>query len=66
VLLRYHETLGEVGCHLLLSGVGARVLDQLTSTGALDALGPENVFPATEGVGESLEHARARATTLLG
>jgi len=66
VLLRYREALTAAGCHLLLSGVGERVLDQLTSTGALDALGRENVFPATEGIGESLEHARARAAALLG
>jgi len=65
VLLRYHEALTAVGCHLLLSGVGERVLDQLASTGALDALGRDNVFPATEGVGESLELARARAAALL-
>ncbi len=65
VLLRYHEALTAAGCHLLLSGVGARVLDQLTSTGALEVIGHDNVFPATEGVGESLEHARTRAAALL-
>ena len=64
-LLRYHESLTAAGCHLLLSGVGPRVLDQLRSTAAADVIGPENVFPASEGVGESLERARARATALL-
>jgi SulP family sulfate permease len=64
-LLRYHEALAAVGSHLLLSGVGERVLGQLRSTGALAALGADNVFAATAGVGESLEQARARARGLI-
>jgi len=64
-LLRYHGSLTAAGCHLLLSGVGERVLDQLRDTGALATIGPDNVFPAAEGVGESLEQARARAASLL-
>jgi SulP family sulfate permease len=64
-LLRSHEALTVAGCHLLLSGVGSRVLDQLSSTGTLDLIGRDNVFAATDGVGESLEHARARAAALM-
>lgn len=64
-MLRYHDELVAAGSHLLLSGVGDRVLEQLRSTGAVDALGAENVFPATEGIGESLERARRRAASLL-
>lgn len=64
-LLRYHEALESEGSHLLLSGVGVRVLGQLRSTGALEVLGADNVFAATEGIGESLEQARARALALL-
>jgi SulP family sulfate permease len=64
-LLRYHVALEAAGSHLLLSGVGPRVLGQLRSTGALDVLGADNVFAAAEGIGESLKQARAKARSLL-
>jgi sulfate permease, SulP family len=64
-LLRYHESLTAAGCYRLLPEVGSRVLDQLSSTGALDVIGRDNEFAASEGVGESLEHARIRAAALM-
>ena len=65
-LLRYRERLEAVGSHLVLAGVGDRVLAQLSATGALDALGTENVFPATAEVGVSLTRALERARILQG
>lgn len=64
VMLRYHEALAAAGCRLVLAGVGPRVLAQLTRTGARDELGVDNVFPATERVGESLAAAMVRAREL--
>lgn len=63
-VLRYAATLREAGCALVLAGIGDRVLDQLRRTGALAELGPDNVFPATAQVGESLTAALERARTL--
>lgn len=65
-LLRYHHQLEAAGCRLLLAGVGQRVWDQLERTGALAALGQENVFAATDRVGESLSAALSRARQLAG
>ena len=65
-VLRYHDELEAHGCHLLLAGVGTRVLDQLRRTGALEKLGPDNVFAATPRVGASLASALERATSLRG
>ena len=63
-LTRYREQLEAVGSHLVLAGLGNRVLAQLTATGALDTLGTENVFPTTADVGASLPLAVARARML--
>lgn len=65
-MLRYRDELDRAGCHLLLAGVGTRVLEQLRRTGALAELGPENVFPATPRVGASLASALERARLLQG
>jgi sulfate permease, SulP family len=63
-LTRYKDQLDAVGGHLVLAGVGERVLAQLTATGALDTLGSDNVFAATADVGESLTRALERARAL--
>lgn len=65
-MLRYCDKLETQGCHLLLAGVGTRVLAQLQRTGALDRLGPDNVVPATPQVGASLATALERAASLRG
>ncbi len=64
VLTRYRRSLESVGSYLVLSGVGDRILRQLRDTGYLDELGAANVFIATDSVGESLQHALARAEQL--
>ena len=64
VMVRYHEALRAAGCHLVLAGVGASVMRQLTRTGSLGTLGPENVFAAEDAVGRSLQAAMARAEAL--
>ena len=58
------DALAEVGSHLLVAGVGDRVLTQMTRTGARTRIGTDNVFAATPRVGESLAAALARAETL--
>jgi SulP family sulfate permease len=60
----YHDSLRLVGAHLVVVGVGERVLAQLRNTGALARLGPDNVFPAVPRVGESLRAGLARAAEL--
>ncbi len=64
VLMRYRWSLDVVGAHLVLSGVGERILRQLRDTGTLDELGEANVFTASESVGESLQRALVRAEQL--
>lgn len=66
VITRYAEQLADVGSHLVVSGVGQRALRQLEMTGALEALGRDNVFPAEPSVGTSLAAALARADHLRG
>lgn len=61
---RYHTGLREAGCHLVLAGVGPRVMRQLACTGALETLGRENVFAAEERVAESVRAAMSRAQEL--
>ncbi len=65
VVTRYADSLNAVGSHLVLAGVGDHVLRQLTATGTLDALGPDNVFPATQALGTSVTAALTRANELL-
>ncbi|HYO18265.1 MAG TPA: SulP family inorganic anion transporter [Dermatophilaceae bacterium] len=63
-LVRYRAALGGAGCHLVLAGVSEEVMHQLDRTGALEALGAENVFAAEPGIGRSLQAAIARAGEL--
>lgn len=65
VVTRCADELHAVGGHLLLSGVGTRILGQLSATGGLDAIGRDNVFPAAPSVGRSLTRALERARELL-
>jgi SulP family sulfate permease len=63
-MVRYHEALQAQGCHLVLAGVGDRVMQQLDRTGALQTLGPDNVIAAEKSVGASMQTAIARAHDL--
>ena len=65
-LLRYREGLEAVGSHLVLAGVGDRVLAQITVSGALDTVGIDNVFPPATEVGASLTRAIEHARMLQG
>lgn len=66
VVRRYAEQLSAVGARLMLAGVSEQVHDQLAQTGALDAIGAGNVFPATRSVGESLQRAIDAAEASTG
>lgn len=63
-IVRYHDSLEAVGSHLVLTGIGERLLAQLTNTDALARLGPENVFAAAPEVGQSLRAGLDRAKQL--
>lgn len=63
-LTTYRDTLDAAGAHLVLTGVGERVLAQLRKSGALAVLGEANVFPAEPRVGGSLRAGLARAEQL--
>ena len=63
-MVRYHDDLESAGCHLVLAGVGDRVMRQLDRTGALATLGVANVIPAEASVGKSLSSAIDRANAL--
>jgi SulP family sulfate permease len=52
-LRRYAESLAANGGRLLLAGVSPALKLQLQRTGMLDLLGEENIFLATESIGES-------------
>lgn len=65
-MVRYHDDLEAAGCHLILAGVGDRVMRQLDRTGALTTLGAANVVPADTSVGRSLQAALSRAHDLRG
>lgn len=57
VVTRYATRLRDVGARLILVGVSNDVHHQLRNTGALAAIGDENVFRGTRMVGESLRNA---------
>jgi len=63
-IIRYHDGLRAAGAHLVLTGVGERVLEQLVNTGALSELGADNVFSAEPRLGESLRAGLERAAEL--
>jgi len=65
-MLRYHDSLAASGAHLVLTGVSARVLDQLRNTGALGHLGADRVFAAAPRLGDSLQEGLRRARELQG
>ena len=61
VLARYADALRERECKLMLAGVNPKVKDQIRRTGIMESIGRENIFLATENVGESAEEAMAEA-----
>ncbi|MGZ5399626.1 MAG: SulP family inorganic anion transporter [Nocardioides sp.] len=63
-VIRYHDALEAAGAHLVLAGVGDRVMHQLVRTGALETLGRGNVFAAETSVGKSLQAAITHAQGL--
>ena len=65
IMVRYHDSLQEVGSQLILTGLGERVFSQLANTGALETLGRENVFEVTPQIGESLKAGLRRAQILV-
>ncbi|MCB0919120.1 MAG: SulP family inorganic anion transporter [Actinobacteria bacterium] len=61
VLARYNAKLNKVDSVLKLVEVTARAYSQLESTHVLNEIGDENVYPATERVGESITQATLAA-----
>lgn len=61
MIVGYRDSLTSVGAHLVITGVGDRVLAQLRNTGALAELGESNVFPASPQLGASLHAGLRRA-----
>ncbi|MGA8893071.1 MAG: SulP family inorganic anion transporter [Anaeromyxobacteraceae bacterium] len=66
VLQRYARALQGRGGLLLLAGIEPAARDQLTRTGALQVIGAENVFLATEQLGASVNQAAAAGRAWLG
>ncbi len=64
MIVGYRDSLTSAGAHLVLTGVGDRVLTQLRNTGTLAELGESNVFPASPQLGASLEAGLRRAHDL--
>lgn len=61
-----HAWMSQTGRHLVLSGVHGGVLRTLKSSGLLDLIGRENVFPAEENYALATKKALERARDLLG
>lgn len=53
VLGRYSRDLSEQGSRLILAGVHPQAKEQLNRTGLMRTLGPNNIFMATDRIGES-------------
>jgi SulP family sulfate permease len=66
VIKRYTKELEESGNKFKLTGLNDRVMEQLERTGVLDTLGAEDVYPATEVLGESALQAEADALAWIG
>jgi SulP family sulfate permease len=66
VLQRYARALHGRGGKLMLVGIDPAARDQLARTGALQIIGEENVFLATEQLGASVNQAVAAAHAWLG
>lgn len=64
MIVGYRDSLTSVGAHLVLTGVGDRILTQLRNTGTLAELGESNVFPASPQLGASLHAGLRRAHDL--
>jgi SulP family sulfate permease len=64
-LLQLHDYLCKTGRHLLVSGINPDVQRVLIDSGALAAIGPENVFPAEANLTASTRKALLRASHLL-
>jgi SulP family sulfate permease len=66
VLQRYAQALQRRGGRLMLVGIDPAAREQLARTGTLRIIGEENVFLATEQLGESVNQAAAAAHAWLG
>jgi SulP family sulfate permease len=62
---RYHGQVAAVGGRLMLAGVGADLMEQLTRSGCADVLGLDNLFPAEEEIMASMDDAIAEGTRWL-
>ena len=65
VFRRYAEALQSHSGKLILAGVSPALRDQLQRTGLINIIGPENIFPATETIGEAGNAALKAATDWL-
>jgi SulP family sulfate permease len=63
---RYAGKLRAQGGALMLVGVGEQLAGQLERTGAIEALGPENIFREKPQLGVSLNEALAAARERVG
>ena len=60
-LEKYADEMREAGNLYLISGVEQEFLDTLERANLVEAIGPENIFPATKRLGESTQQALAAA-----
>jgi SulP family sulfate permease len=65
VFRRYAEALQSHSGKLILAGVSPALRKQFERTGLLNILGPENIFPSTETIGEAGNAALKAATDWL-
>ena len=65
VIRRYAEALQSHSGKLILAGVSQALRNQLERTGLINIIGPENIFPATETIGEAGNAALKAATDWL-
>jgi len=65
VFRRYAEALQSHSGKLILAGVSPALRNQLERTGLIKLIGPENIFPATDTIGEAGNAALKAATDWL-
>jgi len=65
VFRRYAEALQSHSGKLILAGVSPALRDQFQRTGLINIIGPENIFPATDTIGEAGNAALKAATDWL-
>jgi len=65
VFRRYAEALQNHSGKLILAGVSPALHNQLERTGLINIIGPENIFPATDSIGEAGNAALKAATDWL-